>query len=381
MRKKALIVANLIGFSGFLWNDIEVLKELGYEVSFAANAEVILGENHQEELRSRDITFYQIGFSSKNPFAKENMEAYRSIRQLLKRDCFDVIHCHTPIAGFITRLAAKDFRKKGAKVIYTTHGLSFTHLSSKKQWLVYYCFEKFASLFTDTIITINREDFANAKRMCCKDVRKINGVGVDTEMYHKADIDVNSYKRSLGIPRDKIIVLSVGELSARKNHQIIIKALGKIENKDDYCYVICGREVAGSGFAEMLEKLAQDCGVNLLLLGHRNDIPEIMHCSDIGAIPSVREGLGLAGIQSLCAGIPLVGTEVQGIKDYVVQGETGYLCSPYDEEAYKNAILALSDADLRKSMKNSCYEMAGQFDVAVSHKQMREIYTSILDGK
>ena len=381
MKKKALIVTNLIGFVGFLWNDIAVLEELGYEVSFAANAEVISGENHCDELNKRGIKFYQLDFSSKNPFAKENLKAYKTIKKIIAEEKYDVIHCHTPIAGFITRLAASNARKKGTKVFYTTHGLSFTHLSSKKQWVGYYYFEKFASLFTDVIITINNEDYVNAKTMFCKDVRMINGVGVDTLAYHGVDINVNAYKKEIGIPQDKIIVLSVGELSARKNHQVIIKALGKIPNKEDFCFVICGREVAGSGFADMLGELAKEHGVNLILLGHRSDIPEIMHCSDIGAIPSVREGLGLAGIQSLCAEVPLVGTDVQGIRDYIIPGKTGILCNPYDEDAYKDAIIVLSDENVRNKMKDECYKVAKRFDIKVSHKQMREIYTTVLAGK
>lgn len=378
MGKKALIVTNLIGFVTFLWNDIELLKEFGYEVSFAANAEVITGENHQEELKKKNVKFHQIEFSSKNPFAKENLNAYRNIKNLIEKEKYDVIHCHTPIAGFITRMAARKFRKRGTIVIYTTHGFSFTHLSSKKEWIVYYYLEKFASLFTDLIITINNEDYENAKSMFCKNIKLINGVGVETNKYCIVDINVDEYKQKIGIPKDKIIVLSVGELSKRKNHQIIIKALGEIKNKNDYCYVICGREIAKSGITANLKKLAQTYNVNLILLGHRSDIPEIIHCSDIGAIPSIREGLGLAGIQSLSAGVPLVGTEVQGIKEYIIPGKTGFLCNPYDIQGYKEAILKLSNTDLRNNMKNKCIEIAKCFDVSISYNQMRRIYTSML---
>lgn len=378
MKKKALIVANLIGFIGFLWNDIDVLEKLGYEVSFAANDDIIVGEEHKEKLNDKGIKFYHLGFSSKNPFAKENIKAYFEIKDILKKEKYDLIHCHTPIAGLITRMASRKLRKNGTKIIYTTHGLSFTHLSSRKQWIQYYYFEKFASKFTDTMITINHEDFINAKSMFCKDVRLINGVGVDTEVYHRVIIDTSEYKRKLGMPDNKIIVLSVGELSVRKNHQIIIKAIGKLDNKNDYCYVICGREVAGSGIADKLRNLAKECGVSLILLGHRNDIPEIMHCSDIGAIPSIREGLGLAGIQSLCAGVPLVGSDVQGIKDYVIPGKTGCLCNPYDDEAFKNAIEYLSNKEVRENMRHECYMIAKKYDISISHKQMEEIYSSIL---
>jgi glycosyltransferase involved in cell wall biosynthesis len=267
------------------------------------------------------------------------------------------------------------------KTVYTSHGLPFCRYSSKKQWFLYFGLEKIAARFTDTIITINEEDRKNAGKLGCKDVRRINGVGVDTAYYHDVEIDVDAYKRKLGLPTDKIMVLSVGELSARKNHQIIIKALGMLPDKSRYIYVICGKEVSQSGFADHLRQLAKECDVALYLLGHRNDIPQIMHCSDIGAIPSLREGLGLAGVQSLCANVPLVGTDVQGIREYIFDGISGYLCSPYDAQGYADAIQKLSDPKLRDRMKQNCYEIAKRFDIAVSHEQMREIYQSILSER
>lgn len=376
-KKKVLITANLIGFVGFLWNNIEVLQKMGYEIHFAADAETISGENHEKELEEHNVIFHQVCFASKSPFSKENMNAFKTMKHILKSHEFDLIHCHTPIAGFITRFAAIGQRRRGTKVIYTSHGFAFTHISPKRDWIIYYTIEKLASLLSDAIITINHEDYNNAKKMWCKNVYHINGVGVDTSFYHNVDINIDEYKKVNGIPTDKIMVLSVGELSARKNHQIIIRALSRLPDKDSYVFVICGREVGGTCFAEMLKKQAENYGVNIMLLGHRSDIPELMHCSDIGAIPSVREGLGLAGVQSLCAGVPLVGSRVQGICDYIFDNITGYLCEPYDEEGYAKAIKKLSDKNTREKMKKNCYDIAKRFDVEVSNAQMAEIYKSV----
>lgn len=367
----------MIGFVGFLWNDIKVLKNLGYEISYASNPD-IAGENHEKELQNAGIKFYPLIMDSKNPISKGNFTSFIKIKKILKKEHFDIVHCHTPIAGLIARVAAKKYRKKGTKVLYTTHGFSFTHLSSKKQWMIYHSIEKFASMYTDVIITINREDYENACKLLCRDVRMINGVGVNTAVYRNVAVDIQDYKKKLGLPTDKITVLSVGEISKRKNHQIIIKALGKLQNKKDYIYVICGRENGSREITDYLKQLAKDKGVDLYLLGHRDDIPQITYCSDIGAIPSVREGLGLAGIQSLCAGIPLVGTRVQGIKDYIIDGVDGFLCDPYDEKGYADGIRKLSNRSVREKMRNDCVKIASQYDIAVSHRQMNEIYMSIL---
>lgn len=294
---------------------------------------------------------------------------------------FELVHCHTPIAGCITRLAAAKYRLRGTKVLYTSHGFAFTCYSSKKQRCVYYTIEKIVSIFTDTIITINQDDYEKARKFWCKDIRKINGVGVDTAKYHDVVLNVDEYKEKLGLPRDKIMLLSVGELSERKNHQVIVKALGLLPDKEKYIYVICGREIGGNTITNNLKQLAQENDVALYLLGHRSDIPQIMHCSDIGAIPSVREGLGLAGVQSLCAEVPLVGTNVQGIKEYIIDGVTGYLCEPFDAQGYAGAIKKLTDLENRERMKKNCYEIARRFDNRVSHRQMTEIYCGYATGK
>lgn len=376
--KKALIIANLYGFVGFLMNDIRILRFLGYEVSFAANGDSTENSLIKKQLEEMGVLFYPLSFATKNPLSKSNYDSFLKLRNILNDNYYDLVHCHTPIAGFIARLAASKYRKNGTKVIYTTHGFPFARYSSSKEWYMYFWLEKIASFFTDTIITINEEDRENARKLNCKDVRRISGVGVDTARYHDVEINVKSYKEQLGLPVDKIMVLSVGELSYRKNHQIIIKALALLPNKDDYIYVICGREVANTGFVDGLLGLAKEKGVALYLLGHRDDIPQIMHCSDIGAIPSVREGLGLAGIQSLCAEVPLVGTDVQGIKEYIVDGISGYLCEPFDAEGYAKAISKLSEENHRRALSKNCYAIAKQFDSIISNRQMKDIYISIL---
>ncbi len=375
--KKALIVANLAGFASFLLHDMATLQKMGYEITFAANANKLAWEDTRVKLEEQNIQFVQIDFDSQNPLSKQNKKAYGQIKALLKEGAFDVVHCHTPIAGLLTRLAANKYRKRGVKVLYTTHGLAFTTWSSKKSRLVYRTMEKIGSKRCDAIVTINQEDFLAAKGLKCKQVFYIHGVGVNTDRYSHVEIDRGAYLRELGIDPQKTVVLSVGELSERKNHQIIIEALATLPNKDDYVYVICGNGIDG-GTGKLLKEKAEALNVDLRLLGFRFDIPEITACSDIGAIPSVREGLGLAGIQSLAAGVPLVGTDVQGIRDYIKEGVTGYLSAPFDKDTFARGIQTLSDPHHRAGMDAACREMAKRFDTAISQKEMQTIYQTVL---
>ncbi len=376
--KRALIVANMAGFASFLISDIEILQKMGYEITYIANTNVLPWEDTKKKLVEKNVKIINIEFDTKRPFSNKNRKAYIEIKKILNKDFYELIHCHTPIAGLITRLAAIKTRNKGSKIIYTTHGFAFTKYSSKKSWLMYYNFEKFSSRFCDAIITINKEDYENAKRMHCKNVYYINGVGVETSKYLNLEVDTEKYRKNLGIDSEKIMILSVGELSYRKNHKVIIEAIATLENKDDYVYVICGNGIDEKVKNE-LEKLAAEKNVDVRLLGFRFDIPEIMMCSDIGAIPSIREGLGLAGIQSLAAGKPLIASNVQGINDYVIDNKTGFVASPYDIEMMATNIRKISNKSVRDGMIQKCKEIAQKFDIVISIEQRKKIYNDVIN--
>lgn len=377
--KKALVVTALAGFAyGFLENDMKTLQNMGYEVHCAANKEYEKNIDAEVHFPSIGVAYHQIKFDSKSPLSKKSFGAAREFCKLIRENKFDVIHCHTPIVGAIVRMCCIFERIKGTKVIYTTHGLAFTKNSGIKSWLVYAGMEWICSWFTDAVITINYEDYDKMKRMGCKRVFHINGVGVNTEKYHNVNIDRNEYRSLLGIEKNDIMILSVGELSVRKNHQIIIKALAQI-NDPRYVFVVCGHEIGGSDMTKMLTELAEEKNVRLKIMGFRHDIPEICHCADIAVLPSLREGLGLAGIEALASGVPVVGTAVQGIKDYVVDGETGYLCDAYDESQFAEKIKILSNPIVKGNMIEACVKKAEEFSTKVSFEQMESIYELILE--
>lgn len=377
--KKALIVTAFARFiKSFLTSDILILQEMGYEVHCAANIHHAAADCMPEYFREMKVQFHQIDFLSNKPASKESLKSYCQMRKLLGEMRYDVIHCHTPIAGAITRIASKKQRRKGCKVIYTTHGFYFHKRSNWKTWAIYYTVEDLMSYLSDAIITINHEDYKNAQRMHSKRVYYIPGVGVDTNLFINIKIDRNAYRKKIGVGSDDFLILAVGELSRRKNHQIIIKALGEAKIPKAV-FMICGNAMTDANTKDELELLAKKYGVDLRLMGLRDDIPEICKCADIGVMPSTREGLGLSGIEMLAAGLPVVASNVHGIVDYIKNGIDGYLCDPFDEDAFAEAMKKLCDSNIRKSMAGNCVKAAEPFDIKYSRKAMQDIYTKILN--
>ena len=384
MGKKVLIVASVVSFiEWFNKENVEYLKnDLKCEVHIACNFDYMEDTNVERtkkyinKITDEGVILHNILFA-RSPFGKGNKQAYKQLKKLINEEHFDLVHCHTPTVSIMTRLAAKKARKQGTVVMYTCHGFHFHNAAPLKNWILYYPVEKMLSRNCDYLVTINREDFSRARKFHCKNVRYIPGVGVDLTKIKNIKIDKSEKRKSIGIPSDKILILSVGEMIERKNHEVIIRALGKLKDPNIY-YAIAGK----GPLKEYLENLAKKMCIEdrVLFLGFRTDIYELYHIADISAFPSKIEGLGLAGIEAMAAGIPIVSSNVHGILDYVVDGETGYAVAPNDVEGFANAIKKLADnSELRVAMKDKCIKAVEPFDLKNALKEMWDIYKEILE--
>lgn len=172
---RILFVSNTANFSKFNRPYMRDLRARGWTVDYASPCE--------EEVPDCDHS-YKIGIR-RSPFSLNNIKAVLQVKKLLKKNGYDIIHCHTPMGGAIARLAAKRlWRQKKIKVIYTAHGFHFYKGAPLLNWLVYYPIEKHLAKFTDVLITINEEDFELAKkRFLAGEVIKMDGVGVNLEKF------------------------------------------------------------------------------------------------------------------------------------------------------------------------------------------------------
>ena len=381
--KKVLIVASVVSFiEWFNKENVDFLHNtLGCEVHIACNfdymndTDVERTRKYTERIKNYGIYIHNIRFA-RSPFSPKNIKAYRELKRIIDSERFDLIHCHTPAVSFMTRVAARKARRQGTVVMYTCHGFHFHNSSSKKNWLLYYPAEKFLSRFCDYIVTINKEDFNRAKTFHCKNVRYIPSVGVDINRIKELKINKAEKREEIGVPDDKILVISAGELIERKNHEVIIRALGKLQDPDIY-YAIAGK----GPLLDRLKQVASEVGIpdRVLFLGFRTDVFELYHAADISAFPSKIEGLGLAGVEAMAAGIPLVSSNVHGILDYVIDGKTGYAIPPNDVDGFASALEKLAhDPALRESMRQNCLDAVEPFELSNALNVMWDIYKEIL---
>lgn len=384
MNKHVLMVATVPSMIGqFNMNNIRILQDMGYVVDVACDyndrsvwpTERV--QNFKKQMAEMGIQCIQLDFS-RSPFKIGRLiRSYKETLNLIKERKYSFIHTHTPIASAVVRLAAQ---KTGTKVIYTAHGFHFYDGAPKKNWFIYYPIEKCLSKYTDVLITINKEDY---KRACdsfnAKKTVYIPGVGFDTGKFRNCVVNRTEKRSSMNLRDEDFLMISVGELSSRKNQKVVIDALNILSKEgkiDNILYMAIGKGELENSFKELIRTFKLEKHVRLE--GFRQDIPELCKAADCFIHPSVREGLGIAPLEAMAAGLPLISAYVNGIKDYTENGKSGVCVNPHNAEDVANAIYKMySDRNFRVECGKNNVETSKAFDVTETNKIMKTVYERI----
>ena len=372
--KKILVTSTDMMMMQFLVPHVQYLREHGYDIEVACSevgnrfeeVQKVLGEDKSYKVRLQ-----------RNPIKPSNLKGLSDLKKIINKGSYDLIWTNEPVMGIMTRLAAKKARKRGIKVVYMTHGYHFFK-GGQAKYKLFYPIEKWASRYCDAIVTINWEDYNLSKeKFYAKIVEHIDGIGLDTKKFG-APIDTVKKREELGISLDAFVVLSVGELKPHKNHKTVIEAMGLLKD-ENIVYVICGKGELMESFQKRVKQLG--IGDKVKFLGYRKDVHEIMQCSDIFAFPSKREGLGLASLEAMAAGLPIIGANTRGIVDYVIDGETGYLCGVENPKDYAAAIERLyKDKALCAKISDKCRLTVPKYDVGNIQYEILQILKELMDN-
>ena len=382
--KKMLMLSTTAAMSEqFNKNNILILEKLGYEVTVAGNfkkGNPIPDDRIRDFcvwLREHNGKSYHIPATRKVYDLVNNTKALLKVIKLIRHEHYAFIHCHTPIGSVIGRIAGYITK---TPVIYTAHGLHFFKGSPIRIWILYYPVEKFFSRFTDIMILINYEDYNRVKKhFHAKKVVHISGVGIDTEDFYSHRKNRDVMRASFGIEDNDFLLVSVGELSSRKNHEVIIKALHELGRKD-IKYLIAGHGQGKDNAEEHLKKLIKEYNMDdvVKLLGFRDDVQDIYAAADALAFPSKREGLGLAGIEAMASGLPIITSNINGINEYSIHKKTGFSFAPDDVFGFAKGIAYMAKhRDWSKRVGEKNIERAKKYDYHKIDELMENIYKSI----
>lgn len=322
--KRVLMLASVASMiDQFNMPNIRLLLEMGYEVHVACN--FLKGNTSDKRqicrLRKRlsvnHVVMHQWDCPRSVYAVGKCCRAYRQLCGLLDREGFAWLHCHSPAGGVLARLAA---HRRGVPVVYTAHGFHFYRGAPLRNWLFYYPIEKLLSRWTDVLVTVNQEDYRLAqKKMKAKKVFWIPGIGIDTAKFSGCmqQADRTAFYKKYHIPQDAVILLSVGELSKRKNHQAVIRAAAGFRRSDVY-YIICGQGPLGKKLARLAKK--HSISDRVRMVGFQQDPAVFYQNADIFVFPSLQEGMPAALMEAMAAGMPCIVSDIRGNRELICKG-------------------------------------------------------------
>lgn len=375
---KALIVSSVYGFlSKFERQNVGLLEGMDIEVHYASNSKNIVYEDNEDVLAQLGVFYHDIPITQSIADIWANLKATVALRRLIKTENINIIHCHTPTGGMVTRLACIGL--KDVYLIYTAHGFHFYNGGSRFRNCVYYLAEYLLSRNTDAIVTINHEDESAAKTMCADTVYRIPGEGVDPNYYCLTDEEEKiSERQKLGVEKDDFFIISVGEVRKNKNQKKIIETIRYFKNNNQGDFnILYG--IIGSGSQERaLKKYVKKYGLeaNVRFFGYEIDIRRFLKAADIMVFPSIREGLGMAALEAMFTGLPVVASCNRGSKEYIKEKTNGLLVSEDTVDAYANAIQRMYSYKLEHKRYNreNIRKSVTSFEKSESEKVMRKVY-------
>jgi glycosyltransferase involved in cell wall biosynthesis len=343
--------------------DLAVGMREQFEVEVATGEEGFL----TQACRERGIPVHVVPRLQREIEPWNDLRALRELLQLMRRIEPDLVHAHTFKAGFLGRFAAKYSR---IPCVYTVHMWPFGHAVPLSWRMVAPVCERLAARWCERIITVSELGARNAAQYrigyASQIVPILNGIA---EHPARARLD---HDRPLSCTM-------VARFTDFKDHGLLLRAFAKVPGEARLKLVGDGTTLSAA------KKLAAELGIRerVEFKGARGDVPEILAQTDVFVLASKTETLPISILEAMRAGLPVVASDVGGISEEVVDGETGLLVPPGSVEELSSALhRLLADKHLRVAMGRAGrrrFERVFLADTMIDRTQ--QLYQEVLAGR
>ncbi len=333
----------------------------GFEVAVASESKGYL----VDELAKAGIRQYPLSLSN-----VPNPAAFFRCRRVMKEFKPDVVHTHGGTAGVTGRIAARTL--PGVRIVHTYHGLHYIHDPRLIRRKIFRSLESALLRVTDRTICVAQQDVETGVREGIVDPARtvviLNGI----------DVAEFAGDQRRDFPGDPVIG-TVGRLHTQKGHRYLLAAAAELVKLHPALkFVIIGDgELRGE-----LEQEAARLGVaaNVIFAGARTDIAAQLRAMDIFVLPSLWEGLPLVLLEAMAAGLPIVATGVDGVKEILTDGKNALLVPPGNPiELQRGIEKVLGDAGLRKRLAGEAVKTVREkFSVGRMVRETEDVYRSLL---
>ena len=315
---------------------------------------------------------------------KLDIGALRRLLAFLREKQIDILHAHcykSDLYGLILR------RYHRMRLVTTAHGplATFRYFWRSKNWRVRYLYDQidlrilrhFDMVF---MVSDSMRGIISRHRVRPERLRWIRNA-IDSRHFRRSVNPDPQFRASLGIPDHATVIGAVGRLNGEKDYPNLLRAAQILVRKRTDLYFV----IAGKGELEQeLRLLANSFGIarNIIFLGHFHDIRKVFELMDVYVLSSTREGLPNTVLEAMAMEVPIVSTDVDGVKEAVTAGREALLVPAQDSGQLAAGIKrVLDDAQLRAGLARRAREkVEAEFSFAQRTRALEAIYRELMAG-
>jgi len=326
-----------------------------------------------DELRTGGVPVFEQPALQSPVSPVADARAFYSLYRLLRRESFDLVHCHSTKAGLLGRLAAK---ATDTPSVFTVHGWGFYNTDYRQTAPLIEHGERLLARITDAIVCVSENDLAEgrARAIVRSDESTVvhNGIPPIT-----MPADRQTLREVADIEPETVVVGAIARLAPQKNPIAIVRAGGELQQRGHDVAVV----LIGSGpLSDACKQYADEHGIDVHLLGFQEKALELLVDFDVFLMPSRFEGFPLTILECLYAGVPVVAYNVGGVGEAIVDGKTGYIVEQGNESAFVDrAERLVADAGRRERMRSRAEAATEYYSARRMVADYERLYASVLD--
>lgn len=371
MKERILHVITLSQWGGAQQVCYDIILNLNKD-KFSVEVACAPGGELVNRLREQGIVVHTIESLKREVYPLNDLRALFALYRLIRKERYDIVHCHSTKAGLLGRIAA--WLARTPKIYFTVHGWGFYNVGEYGRLRPILIFlEKLAARLTDKIICVSENDKKQGmkKKIASKDKFVVIHNGINWNQTKKSE----NLRKEIGAGESDVIFGMVGRLAYQKNPLLFLEAAGWVAQTHKQAkFVLVGNGVFYGDCRKFIDKNhLEKCA---FMLGFRKDVPELLSNMDVFVLSSRFEGLPLTIIEAMFAGLPIVATDVGGVSELVHDQENGFLVQPDSaEELAAKMIYLIENPGERISMGKKSERIAkGNFTIDRMVQKYEKLY-------
>jgi len=321
------------------------------------------------------------------PNLKSDLEAYKRLKQIIKEYKPDIVHTHASKAGALGRKAAKSC--KVPIIIHTFHGHVFHSYFGKLKTAIFKKIERSLARKSDAIIAISdiqKNELTDIHGICSAEKVTVVPLGFDLLQFHeKRESERHRIREEYGIADDEVAIAIIGRLAPVKNHAYFLEVVDAVLQKTTSkikCFIV-GDGPERELIEERVHQINEKHNNSIKLTSWVSDVASFNAGMDIICLTSKNEGTPVSLIEAQASGIPVITTDVGGIKDIVLDGNTGFIIPKNSKEEFISRLLELANDEKKRQImsQNGWTYVQEKFHYNTLVKNMDALYWGLIEKK